>query len=85
MGQIGHSSPQQWSEEFTAAYMGSPHQHTFLKIGQVFKQAEGCQNGLKIHFVAYNPPNDGPKLFKNWSEKFLLLYVLTRSRLSHTF
>ena len=24
MGQIGHSSPQQWSEEFTAAYMGSP-------------------------------------------------------------
>ena len=24
MGQIGHSSPQQWSEEFTAAYMGLP-------------------------------------------------------------
>ena len=24
MGQIGHSSPQQWSKEFTAAYMGSP-------------------------------------------------------------
>ena len=24
MGQIGHSSPQQESEEFTAAYMGSP-------------------------------------------------------------
>ena len=32
-----------------------PHQHSFLKIGQVFKKAEGCQNSLKIHFVAYNP------------------------------
>ena len=36
-------------------------------------------------FCSLQPPSDGPKLLKNWSKKILLLYVLTRSRLSHTF
>ena len=60
-----------------------PHQNTFLKIGQVFKQAEGCQNGLKIHFVAYNPPVMDPNSLKIGRKNFFSL--LTRSRLSHTF